>query len=153
MDPVTKVIQWFCFTFQGLQISLCRWVTLTRSHFLVKSEVKGEPGQKLKLCVFAKFPFGETSALDEFCARHHYMESQVGVVVISCTCHLWSGVASQSSHVHWDCQSQSDSKGFSPWSLVFLLLQIRLPCQDLSCWAIEHKPLARKNGLFLCSWC
>ena len=41
---------------------------------------------------------------------------------------------------------QSDSEGFSPCTLVFLPLQIRLlRHHDLTRKAIKHKPLARKN--------
>ena len=36
------------------------------------------------------------------------------------------------------CRSQSESEGFSPGTLVFLPLQIRLSFQDLSRSAIKH---------------
>ena len=65
--------------------------------------------------------------------------SQVGVVVISRTSHLWDPGSSPAGLRTWAeiCRSQSDFEGFSPGTPVFLSLQIRLSRHDLSRRAIK----------------
>ena len=67
------------------------------------------------------------------------MGSQVGIVVISRASHLYDPESNPGLRTWAEiCRSQSDSEGFSPGTPVFLPLQIRLSCQDLSRRAIQH---------------
>ena len=67
------------------------------------------------------------------------MRSQVGVLLIFRAFDLYDP-GSTPSFRKWAkiCQSQSDSEGFSPGTLVFLPLKIRLSREDLSHRAIKH---------------
>ena len=71
--------------------------------------------------------------------------SQVGVVVISRASHLYD--PGSSPHVGWDLSISIWLRGFSFGFSSFP--PSGLSCQDLSCRAIKHQPLARKNGQLL----
>ena len=67
------------------------------------------------------------------------MRTQVGVVVITRAYHPYDPGSTPGLSTWAEiCQSQSDSKGFSLGTPVFLPLQIRLFRQDPSHRAIKH---------------
>ena len=74
------------------------------------------------------------------------LERQVGVVVISCA-YQFCNLGSSPGFCMWSEIYRYKYEGFSPGTLVFLLLQILFSRQDLSCRAIKVYSLVsvRKN--------